>query len=327
MSLLSWMRSRTTTRAPRGRAQHQHAAPLFRPQLETLEDRWLPSTLTVTSAADSGSGSLRAEIAIANPGDTINFASSLDGKTITLTSGELVLNKSLTIDGPGAGQLAISGGLTWFHGRPIPSTGSRVFEVIGSGTNVTLSGLTITDGDGRRNPPYGSLTNNGGAIATGYGSTLTVSGCTVSNSAANDGGGIYDFGGTLKLVNSTLSGNVADGMSGDGPDGEGGGVCAIAMGGTVSVTDCILSGNTADAQGGGVWFSGSAMTVNGCTFSGNVQGGVGGPFGGVPATGNDIYNKDPDPLLTVSDSVFLNNTPHYFEPIVGPWVNGGGNTF
>ena len=59
----------------------------------------MPSTLTVTSLADSGAGSLRADIAAAHSGDTIDFAPSLDGKTITLTKGELLINKNLTIAG------------------------------------------------------------------------------------------------------------------------------------------------------------------------------------------------------------------------------------
>jgi hypothetical protein len=44
--------------------------------LEGLENRWLLSTLTVTSVADSGHGSLRADISAAHSGDTINFAPS-----------------------------------------------------------------------------------------------------------------------------------------------------------------------------------------------------------------------------------------------------------
>ena len=54
------------------------------PRLEALEDRTVPSTLTVTSAADSGPGSLRAEIAAASSGDTIRFDQDLVGQTITL---------------------------------------------------------------------------------------------------------------------------------------------------------------------------------------------------------------------------------------------------
>src|SRR5262249_952225 len=45
----------------------------FRPRLEALEDRWLPSTLTVLNNLDSGPGSLRADIAAAQSGDTIVF--------------------------------------------------------------------------------------------------------------------------------------------------------------------------------------------------------------------------------------------------------------
>ena len=70
-----------------------------RPGLEALECRALLSTLTVMNTADSGSGSLRAEIGAAHSGDTIDFSSKLKGRVITLTSGELVVNKSLN---PGA---------------------------------------------------------------------------------------------------------------------------------------------------------------------------------------------------------------------------------
>src|SRR5258706_12785192 len=63
------------------------------------------ATITVTSTADSGAGSLRDAIATASSGDTINI--SVTG-TITLT-GTLMISKSLTISGPGASDLAVSG--------------------------------------------------------------------------------------------------------------------------------------------------------------------------------------------------------------------------
>src|SRR5579864_5407376 len=71
----------------------------YRPRLEALEDRWVPSTLMVSNNLDSGTGSLRAEIAAARSGDTIVFAPSVNGQTITLTSGELLISKNLTITG------------------------------------------------------------------------------------------------------------------------------------------------------------------------------------------------------------------------------------
>ena len=58
----------------------------------------------------------------------------MSGRTITLTSGELTISKSLDIEGPGANNLTISG-----------NNASRVFE-IGNGATVTLANLTIANG-------------------------------------------------------------------------------------------------------------------------------------------------------------------------------------
>src|SRR5438093_11227860 len=66
------------------------------------------TTITVTTTADSGPGSLRQALADAQGGDTIEFDSSLNGQTITLTSGELVVADSITISGPGPSLLAVS---------------------------------------------------------------------------------------------------------------------------------------------------------------------------------------------------------------------------
>ena len=140
------------------------------------------NTITVTNTLDSGPGSLRDAIATAAPGDTINF--SVTG-TITLTSGELLINQNLTITGPGASGLAISGNFL-----------SRVFD-IGSGT-VAVSGLTIQNGSTSADPG-GGIYNHG---------TLTLSNNTLSNNSAAIGGGIYNNG-TLTVTNSTLSGNVS----------------------------------------------------------------------------------------------------------------------
>src|SRR3982751_1772466 len=52
------------------------------------------NVITVTTTNDSGPGSLRQALVDANDGDTINFAVT---GTIALTSGELVIDKSITI--------------------------------------------------------------------------------------------------------------------------------------------------------------------------------------------------------------------------------------
>jgi hypothetical protein len=66
------------------------------------------NTITVTNVNDNGPGSLRQALADASNGDTINFDASLKGQTITVTTAELVIDKSVTISGPGPNLLAVS---------------------------------------------------------------------------------------------------------------------------------------------------------------------------------------------------------------------------
>jgi predicted outer membrane repeat protein len=244
----------------------------------------VPSTLTVTNNLDSGHGSLRYEIAHAQNRDTIVFAPSLDGKTITLTSGELdITAKSLTIDGPGANELAVSGGNT-----------SRVFEVAAA-SSVTLNGLTISNG-------Y-SL-EGGGILNAGR---ITVTGCTVSgNYATNSGGGIYNTG-TLTVSDCNLFGNIAV------YDGGGG----IFNAGTLTVNGGDVSLNRAGA-GGGIYNAGTA-TVGHCTLAGDDA-----ISGDIYSVGGGIDNAGTAGALTVLDSSFILNRP---DNIVGPYTDGGGNTF
>src|ERR1044071_4224303 len=65
------------------------------------------ATITVANTNDSGPGSLRQALADANDGDRVNFDASLKGQSIALTSGELVIDKSITITGPGSDQLTV----------------------------------------------------------------------------------------------------------------------------------------------------------------------------------------------------------------------------
>src|SRR6478735_6641483 len=87
------------------------------------------ATITVLNTNDSGSGSLRDAIANATPGDTITFAAP---GTITLTTGQLVINKNLTITGLGNNSTVVNG-----------NSASRVFNITAGGFTVNMSGLTI----------------------------------------------------------------------------------------------------------------------------------------------------------------------------------------
>ncbi|HEY7090092.1 MAG TPA: hypothetical protein VH518_18490, partial [Tepidisphaeraceae bacterium] len=79
MRSTSWLHNRNPS-APVTRPRNRTS-----PYLEAIEGRRLFSTLTVTNLQDSGAGSLRAEIAAAQNGDTIVFSSTLPSSTPMLS--------------------------------------------------------------------------------------------------------------------------------------------------------------------------------------------------------------------------------------------------
>ncbi len=224
MLLLSWLRKQTSSQS----AVNRRPRATFRPRLEALEGRDVPSTLTVTNNLDNYSvGSLRADIAAAKNNDTIVFAPSLHGQTITLVNGDLDVTKNLTIQGPGAGQLTVSGGGT-----------SRVFDVAAK-TKVVLSGLTISHGNGSDLLVESALDFNdrGGAILN-HGN-LTVADCTFSsNSADYAGGGIYNDG-TMTVTGCTFSLNSVSSWFSIG----GGGIYNAGTATQLTVSNSFFSGN------------------------------------------------------------------------------------
>jgi hypothetical protein len=270
----------------------------------------------MTNQDDGSPNSLRAEITAAASGDTISFDQSLSGLTINLNpaKGELLANKNLHIAGLGADQLTISG-----------QNQVRVFEVA-SGANVTLSDLTVTHGNGLPGNSAALHPNRGGGVVVDEGSTLTITGSTVSDSSATLnlgglsggglGGGIADYG-TLTVSNCQVTDNVAETTFGGGiavffatltvsdsivSDNEanqnGGGIQGVSS--TVSVSDSTLSGNSASTRnGGGIYNSGGALTITGCTVTGNTAAVDGGGIANNSAT-NGIANSNG--VLTVSGS-------------------------
>jgi hypothetical protein len=252
-----------------------------RPRLEALEGRCLLST--VTNLLDAGPGSLRDAIANTPAGGTVDFQAGLSG-AIPLSSGELAISKDLTLSGPGAGVLTVSG-----------SHASRVFDILGPFT-VALSGLTIADGF----DPFG-----GGGIANGHGGTLTVTDCILSGNSANSGsgrgagGGIFnDNGGTLTVTGSILSGNTADDVAGGIYNGLNSNI------GSVTIIGSTICGNTASYEAGGIWNDGGLfsrpMTIIGSTISGNTA------VDTIYGYGGGIFNWQGP--LTITDSTISGNT-------------------
>ncbi|MEO5914471.1 MAG: choice-of-anchor D domain-containing protein [Luteolibacter sp.] len=194
----------------------------------------------VTTAADSGAGSLRDFIEKAPSGATITFAPELAGSTISITS-ELSINKDLTIaGGPG---ITLDGGGT-----------NRILSVI-SGKTVALRNLTLQ---------HGSLFTPGGAILNK--GLLTLTQCTLVGNSGDSGGAIQCTGGTLLLENCTLSGNTATGSSGG----------AIRNNdGSVALVQCTLTGNAA-LYGGAIFNVSGSLKLYQCTVTGNDTSDFGG---------------------------------------------------
>ena len=224
----------------------------------------LGSTLIVTSTADGGAGSLRDTIAAANDGDTIQFDAALNGQTIVLTSGQLVIDQNITISGPGPTMLTVS--------RPSNIGRFRIFQII-SGHTVAIAGLTITGG-------YADA-SSGAGIANGD-SILTLNNCIVSGNfsdAGIGGGGIANNGG-LTIADSVIINNRAGFTTGN-PLGYGGG---ISSSGTLIISQSMIIGNTADLDGGGIIGSG-IITIIDSTVSGNHAGPSNGIGGGLNVDG------------------------------------------
>jgi predicted outer membrane repeat protein len=218
------------------------------------------ATITVTNTNDSGPGSLRQALAMANDGDRITFAVS---GSITLTSGQLGISKNVTISGPGADQLSIVGA-------------QFQLVLVAAAKAATISGLTIRNGAGNYN-----------------GGTLTVSNCVISGSSV---GGIQNYG-SLRVVNSNVSNNVfgilnatdefgvvtATILSTTVSGNSAGGIVARPhiFGGRAYITiiDCIISGNSTAVNGGGIGGA-TTLTVANSTISSNSAGTSGGGISG-----------------------------------------------
>ena len=197
------------------------------------------ATLTVTSLGDSGPGSLRETIVIANASmgvtDTIVFGAS---GTITLASRLPDIRDNVTIDG---------------RGQNITIDGNNAVQVlfVGAGKKLKLAGITIING-------YCASPCSGGAILNV--GTLEVSESTFAGNSALLGGAIHNFG-ALKVTGCTFSGNSA----------RFGG--AIHNFDTLTVTDSKFLNNSATRAGGAI-HNFDTLTIARSTFSGNFASAV-----------------------------------------------------
>jgi len=285
-----------------------------------------PAELVVTTLDESGEGSLREALALIADGGTITFDPALAGGTITLTSGQLVADRSVTIEGAG---ITVSG-----------NNASRVLQ-IAAGATVSISDMTITEGAGAPqgggilnfgtlNLDFVTVTNNtetsagppsfelgGGGIYNGDGATLNLSNSTVSDNStvAQPGGGIYGFfNSTINVTNSTVSGNVSLDVAG-----------GLRTLGDATIVNSTISGNTSTAWHGGAMFStDGVVTILNSTIVGNNA-----PAG---TTGGLMVATFGAPVeVTVQNSIVANNGDYSCQiegdPTVAVLTSLGNNAF
>ena len=170
------------------------------------------------------------------------------------------------------------------------------------GNSLTLKDITIRGGltDGSYNA------ERGGAIATS-GSTVEMTGVTIDgNRALRQGGGIYLNNKSTTITDSTISNNFVDIITTDtetdGIYGSGGGIFTVSSATDCTIQNTKITNNTANALaswlgGGGIYTDGNtAMTLIGCTISGNQA---------ANASGGGIQNRG---TLTLQDTTVSNNT-------------------
>ncbi len=293
-----------------------------------------PDTFVVDNPTDeddedlsSGDVSLREALKSIADGGTITFDNSLLNETISLTAGELVIDRSVTINGLGADQLAIDA-----------QQNSRVLN-INDGDNssfstVTIDGLTITGG---------TIATDGGGIYNRE--DLTISNSTISGNEAYYGGGIYNLSSTVTISNSTISGNSASYAYGGG-----GGVLNNRS--TATISNSTISDNEAAYRGGGVYNLSSTVTISNSTLSGNSASYGGGVYNGFDGTTtvvstiiavNEASLSSPDVSVGFTDdgnnlignatgssdfttSTLVGDATNPIDPLLGPLQDNGGST-
>lgn len=278
------------------------------------------ATLVVTSLAKSGAGSLRATLASAQNGDVITFA--VTGTITNISSGGFVISNSVSLVGPGPGELTIMC-TNWYPGLVV------------SGGTSSISGLTFYHCGGAVNNS-GYLTESNCVFINNYASNGGITGLNGGPGFAGSGGGaIYNLG-LLTAVNCQFFNNGA---------GAGGLGCPIPPYEFYSFTAYTTGGNGAGGgSGGAVYDLGTASFLN-CTFGGNTAGDGGMGGWGESGTGNyasGSHGINPGPgfaggnggdggnggaVFTAHGAKFVNCT--FFGNTAGAGCSGGpgGNAY
>lgn len=290
----------------------------------------------------NGMGAADAASPSASPCSVRNTATGVVYTTLQKAISKAAAGKTLSVTGTCKGPFTIAKSLTIQKGSGaavLNAAGARVLMV--SGGTVTLKGLRVTGGSATDCPVYGTWLCGGGIYNT---ATLKLIGTTVSGNTAASTGSLSSYGGgiynavsaTMTLTRSTVTGNTS---SSQARFGEGAG---IANDGTLTMIQSTVSNNIASgvsgSYGGGVYnYNAAALTMTASTISSNsVSSSSGAEGGGIYNTatitmtnstitgnkvtgggaGGGIYNDSSN--LALKSSTIARNT------VSGPTAIGGG---
>lgn len=278
----------------------------------------------VINNTDGGPGSLRQAIVDACDASTITFNMASVTSPVSLTSAELIINKNLTIVGPGLNSLTI-------ERSTAPATPRFRIFTINPGVAVSISGLTISKGRTPDTNGCGGTFFDGGGIHNE--GTLTLTSVAVASNASGDctntpstnfspkGGGIANFG-TLTITDSLVNGNTTGMGPATGFGGYGGG---IFNSGTLAINNTSISSNSTGAgragdnvsfggfggNGGGIYNTGK-LSMTHCDVSQNTtgrggNGGIQGAGGGGSGAGIFIWASSGANTVTIDASTVSDN--------------------
>lgn len=212
------------------------------------------ATITVTSSADSGVGTLREAVKNANAGDEIVFASNVTSISLLDT---IIIHKNLSITGDATNTTTL---------QKSSSGKLYIYLETDSSTTVCFNNITLKNF-------YNCV---GGAIKSK--GNLKLNNCKISNNnAKTSASGIYSAG-ELNAYNCTFEDNINGAVSCNNANFEGctfkgnycqnGGAINVSGGKTVSIKNCLFEGNSASTFGGAICNRGYT-TIDNCIFRKN----------------------------------------------------------
>lgn len=225
---------------------------------------------------------LRAAIQEANawPGpDVIRLPANVYTLTITgadeekAATGDLDISDDLSITGADKTTTIIDG-----------NNSDRVFDIVSADINVTISNVTVQNGQLASSSETGAGINNRGLLTI---NDSVINQNKFSTVSGGGGGGIASVQGALIVNHTAITNNTASGFAG----------VQLNLG-SMTISDSLIKSNGSQGSGGGVGiFNGNATIIN-TTISSNTGGNPGGQGGGINNGGH----------LTLVGSTIDNNT-------------------